>query len=128
MPQTPKAPNGGRDSEASYKQGQRLLRYAFGGTMLLLAGTFAYAIATDDRTAEEKNMSWQERHAQEQKALIESIAPEFNLRRIDIPAQIYQLDRGSYEITLPGEGGPRRCIANVVATTHGAKNVVLNCN
>jgi hypothetical protein len=93
-----------------------------------MVGAVAYAVATDDRTDEEKRMTPQQRHAQEQREILGSIAPEFNLRRIDIPAQLYQLDRGSYEITLQGEDGPRRCIANVVSTTHGAKNVVLDCH
>lgn len=47
---------------------------------------------------------------------------------IQVPAEFYNLQRGSYEVKIPTESGERDCIANVVITTHGRKNVILACN
>ena len=61
---------------------------------------------------------------------IESINREFGLqmRDVTLPKAVYDLPAGQYEITIKAKDGKDKdCIANVIKTTHGQTNVVLNC-
>ncbi|MBU0801053.1 MAG: hypothetical protein KKA05_08615 [Alphaproteobacteria bacterium] len=77
--------------------------------------------------ADKEHETVADRLAREQAEAAAQIAPAFNLKRIELPDNLRQLERGAYEITVQGENGPRDCIANVILTTHGARNVVLTC-
>lgn len=74
-----------------------------------------------------------ERHkpADQRKAdTIELLNTEFgmNVKEITIPKAMYDLPKGSYEVKIKTADGEKDCIANVVKTTHGHTNVILNCN
>ncbi len=60
---------------------------------------------------------------------IELLNSEFgmNVREITIPKAFYDLPKGSYEVKIKTAEGEKDCIANVVKTTHGHTNVILNC-
>lgn len=61
---------------------------------------------------------------------IEAINREFGLqvRDVTLPKAFYDLPAGQYEVTIKDkDGNEKDCIANVVKTTHGHNNVVLNC-
>jgi|GEM_PF-1352332 hypothetical protein len=51
-----------------------------------------------------------------------------NVKEITIPKEMYDLPKGAYEVTIQTSEGKKDCIANVVKTTHGHTNVILNCN
>lgn len=51
-----------------------------------------------------------------------------NVKEITIPKEMYDLPKGAYEVTVKTADGEKDCIANVVKTTHGHTNVILNCN
>jgi len=51
-----------------------------------------------------------------------------NVKEITIPKEMYDLPKGAYEVTVKTAAGEKDCIANVVKTTHGHTNVILNCN
>ncbi|HRJ67228.1 MAG TPA: hypothetical protein PLW48_08835 [Alphaproteobacteria bacterium] len=61
---------------------------------------------------------------------IEQINREFGLqvRDVTLPKAFYDLPAGQYEVTIKGKDGQDKdCIANVIQTTHGRTNVILNC-
>lgn len=68
---------------------------------------------------------------EQQKAeAIEKINREFGLqiRDVTLPKGVYDLPAGQYEVTIKGKDGKdKECIANVIKTTHGHSNVILNC-
>jgi|TARA_R110002124_G_scaffold151207_3_gene318027 hypothetical protein len=49
-----------------------------------------------------------------------------DLTPVDLPAELWELSKGQYEITAEVAGDLQRCTANVSQTTHGHKNVVLS--
>jgi len=49
-----------------------------------------------------------------------------DLTPVDLPAEMWELSKGQYEITAEVAGDLQRCTANVSQTTHGHKNVVLS--
>lgn len=60
---------------------------------------------------------------------IEAINREFGLqvRDVTLPKAFYDLPAGQYEVTVQTRDGEKDCIANVIKTTHGHTNVILNC-
>lgn len=61
---------------------------------------------------------------------IEALNRDFGLqvRDVTLPKAFYDLPAGQYEVTVKGKDGKDKdCIANVVKTTHGHTNVILNC-
>jgi hypothetical protein len=61
---------------------------------------------------------------------IETLNREFGLqvRDVTLPKAFYDLPSGQYEVTIKDKDGHEKpCIANVVKTTHGHTNVILNC-
>ena len=61
---------------------------------------------------------------------IEAINREFGLqvRDVTLPKAFNDLPAGQYEVTIKGKDGKdKECIANVIKTTHGHSNVILNC-
>jgi hypothetical protein len=57
-----------------------------------------------------------------------SVLKEWNIKAIELPSELYDLPKGSYEITVNVGGEEKDCIANLLKTTHGRSNVVLtNC-
>lgn len=75
---------------------------------------------------EERHKSEDQRKAE----TIELLQREYgmNVKEITIPKEMYDLPQGAYEVSLKTAEGEKDCIANVVKTTHGHKNVILNCN
>jgi len=49
-----------------------------------------------------------------------------DLTPVTLPAEMWKLSKGQYEITAEVAGDLQRCTANVSQTTHGHKNVVLS--
>lgn len=49
-----------------------------------------------------------------------------DLTPVDLPAELWELSKGQYEITADVAGDLERCTASVTQTTHGHKNVVLS--
>lgn len=78
-----------------------------------------------------EGMAEQPKTPEQKKAdAIEAINREFGMqvRDITVPKAMYDLPAGQYEITIKGKDGKEKeCIANVVKTTHGHSNVILNC-
>ena len=61
---------------------------------------------------------------------IEAINREFGMqvRDVTLPKAFNDLPAGQYEVTIKGKDGKdKECIANVIKTTHGHSNVILNC-
>lgn len=49
-----------------------------------------------------------------------------DLTPVNLPAELWELSKGQYEITAAVAGEDLRCTATVMQTTHGHKNVVLS--
>lgn len=73
--------------------------------------------------------TYEERHDREQQELIEDLREQgFDVQEIEIPEEMYGLDKGTYEVHFTNdEGEDVDCTANVIKTTHGATNIILQC-
>ena len=73
--------------------------------------------------------TYEERHDREQQELIEDLREQgFDVQEIEIPEEMYDLDKGTYEVHFTNdEGEEMDCTANVIKTTHGATNIILQC-
>lgn len=60
---------------------------------------------------------------------IERLNREFGLqiRDITVPEGLNDLPKGQYQVKIKTSDGEKDCVANVITTTHGHKNVILNC-
>lgn len=92
-------------------------------TASVLALTFVFVGCVD------KPETMSERHDREQQELIDELATKgVDVSKVDFPEELYDLDPGVYDIKFTTKTGEEReCTANIIRTTHGHKNLILNC-